>query len=58
VRRIGILTSRGWAQHIVDRWHGAVSTASQTTEISLTADKFLSDNPHRGGYRGMHVPGA
>ncbi len=25
VRRIGILTSRGWAQHIVDRWRNAVS---------------------------------
>ena len=24
VRRIGLLTSRGWAQHTVDRWHGAV----------------------------------
>jgi hypothetical protein len=25
VRRIGILASRGWAQHIVDRWHDAVT---------------------------------
>ncbi len=62
VRRIGILTSRGWAQHIVDRWRDAVTnrpTASHTTEIDLeTADEFLSDNPHRGGYHGMHVPGA
>ena len=61
VRRIGLLTSRGWAQHIVDRWHDAVSnrpTASHTTEIDLAADEFLSDNPHRGGYHGMHVPGA
>ena len=48
-------------QHIVDRWHGAVSnrpTASHTTEIDLAADEFLSYNPHRGGYHGMHVPGA
>ena len=61
VRRIGLLTSRGWAQHIVDRWHDAVSnrpTASHTTKIDLAADEFLSDNPHRGGYHGMHVPGA
>ena len=29
VRRIGLLTSRGWAQHIVDRWHDAVQTAPQ-----------------------------
>jgi hypothetical protein len=61
VRRIGILTSRGWAQHIVDRWRDAVTnrpTSSHTTEINLAADEFLSDNPHRGGYHGMHVPGA
>jgi hypothetical protein len=61
VRRIGILTSRGWAQHIVDRWRDAVTnrpTASHATEINLAADEFLSDNPHRGGYHGMHVPGA
>ncbi len=25
VRRIGLLTSRGWAEHIVDRWRDAVS---------------------------------
>ena len=46
VRRIGLLTSRGWAQHIVDRWHDAVSnrpTALHTTEIDLSADEFLSD---------------
>ena len=57
VRRIGLLTFRG----IVDRWHDAVSnrpTASHTTEIDHAADEFLSDNPHRGGYHGMHVPGA
>ncbi len=24
----------------------------------LRNDEFLSDNPHRGGYHGMHVPGA
>ncbi len=49
VRRNGILTSRGWAQHIVDRWRDAVTnpTASHTTEIYLAADEFLSDNPHR-----------
>ncbi|MEI6872924.1 MAG: hypothetical protein WCL08_11635, partial [Verrucomicrobiota bacterium] len=61
VRRIGLLTSRGWAQHIVDRWRDAVSNrpaAPHTTDIDLAADEFLSDNPHRGGYHGMHVPGA
>ncbi len=25
VRRIGLLTTRGWAQHIVDRWRDAES---------------------------------
>ncbi len=61
VRRIGLLTSRGWTQHIVDRWRDAVSnrpSASHITKIGLAADEFLSDNPHRGGYHGMHVPGA
>jgi len=53
VRRIGLLTFRGWAQHIVDRWRDAVSNrpaASHSTQIDLAADEFLSDNPHRGGY--------
>ena len=61
VWRIGHLTSRGWAQHIIDRWRDAVSnrpTAPHTTEINLAADEFLSGNLHRGGYHGMHVPGA
>ena len=61
VRRIGLLTSSGWAQHTVDRWRDAVSirfTAPHPTEIDLAADEYLSDNPHRGGYHGMHVPGA
>ena len=58
---IGLLNSRGWAQHIVNRWRNALShrpTAPHTTEIDLAVDEFLSDNPHRGGYHGMHVPGA
>ena len=61
VRRIGLLTSRGWAQHIVDRWRDAVSNrpaAPQTVDIDLATDVFLSNNPSRGGYRGMNVPGA
>ena len=53
VRRIGLLTSRGWAQHIVDR-----PAAPHTADIDLAADVFLSNNPSRGGYRGMNVPGA
>ena len=59
VRRIGLLTTLGWAQHIVDRWRDAVSNRPVApADIELTADEFLSDNPHRGGYHGMHVPGA
>ncbi len=61
VRRIGLLTFRDWAQHIVDRWRDAVSNlpaAPQTADIDLAADAFLSNNPSRGGYRGMSVPGA
>ena len=62
VRRIGLLTSRGWAQHIVDRWRDAVSNRPtvphHVADIDLAADEFLSDNPHCGGYHGMHVPGA
>ena len=49
VRRIGLLTSRGWAQHIVDRWRDAVSNrpaASHTTEIDLAADEFLLPTPN------------
>ena len=51
---IGLLTSSGWAQHIFDRWRDAVSNVA---DIDL-ADEFFSDNPHRGGYHGIHVPGA
>ncbi len=58
VRRIGLLTSRGWAQHMFDRWRGAVShrpAAPQTADIELASDVFLSNNPSRGGYCGMNV---
>ena len=61
VRRVGLLTSRGWAQHIVDRWRDAVSNrpaAPQTADVDLAADVFFSNNPSRGGYRGMNVPSA
>ncbi len=58
VRQIGLLTltSRGWARHIVDRWRDAVSNrpaAPQTADVDLAADVFLSNNPSRGGYRGI-----
>ena len=46
VRRIGLLTSRGWAQHIVDRWRDAVSNRPtvphHVADIDLAADEFLS----------------
>ena len=40
MRRIDFVASRGWAQHIVDRWRNAVSnrpTSPHTTEIDLSA---------------------
>ncbi len=47
VRRVGLLTSRGWAQHIVDRWHDAASNrpaAPQAADIDLAADFFFSNS--------------
>ncbi len=38
VRRVGLLTFRGWAQHIVDRWRDAASnrlSAPQAADIDL-----------------------
>ncbi len=61
VRRVGLFTSRGWAQHIVDRWRDAASNrpaAPQAADIDLAADVFFLNNPGRGSYRGMNVPGA
>jgi hypothetical protein len=50
--------TRGWAQHIADCWRNAVSNRpAAPAGIELTADEFLSDNPHRGDH-GMHVRGA
>ena len=37
VRRIGLLTSRGWAQHIVDRWRDAVSNRPTMPHTSPTS---------------------
>ncbi len=31
--------------------------APKKADIDLAADVFLSNNPSRGGYRGMNVPG-
>ena len=59
VRRVGLLTSRGWAQHIVYCWCDAFSNrlgAPQAADIDLAADVFFSNNP--SGYRGMNVAGA
>jgi len=58
-----LLLGAGLSQHIVDRWRpqcGVYRLANRpkSTEIDLAADEFLSDNPHRGGYHGMNVPGA
>ena len=37
-------------------WDGAKNAL--TVDIDLAGDVFLSNNPSRGGYRGMNVPGA
>ncbi len=61
VRRVGLLTSRSWAQNIVHRWRDAVSNrpaAPQAADVDLAADVSFTNNPSRGGYRGMNVPGA
>ncbi len=58
VQRVGLLTSRGWAQHIVDRWRDAFSTrpaAPQAADIDLAADVFFSNNPSRGGCCSMNA---
>ncbi len=48
VRRVSLLTSRDWAQHIVDRWRDAVSNrpaAPQAADVDLAADVFFSGPP-------------
>ncbi len=51
--RLPWIRAQGWRDAVTNR-----PTEFHTTEINLAADEFLSDNPHRGGYHGMHVPGA
>ncbi len=51
VRRVGLLTSRSWAQHIVDRWRNAerdavsnCPAASQAADIDFAVDIFFSNS--------------
>ncbi len=44
VRRVGLLTSRGWAQHIVNRWRDAVSNrpaAPQAANVDLAVISYF-----------------
>jgi len=61
VHRLGLFITRGWSQLIIDRWRDAVSsrpTQPATSGVGLNTGVDFSSNPRRGGYHGMHVPGA
>ena len=60
-RRIGLIASRGWAQHIITRFRDAVSadpTPSPVADAEFFAEADFSSNSRRGGYHGRSVPGA
>ena len=60
-RRIGLIASRGWAQHIITRFRDTVSadpTQSPVTDAEFFAEADFSSNSRRGGYHGRSVPGA
>jgi len=60
-RRIGLIASRGWAQHIINRFRDAVSTVptpSPVADAEFFAEADFSRNSRRGGYCGRSVPGA
>ena len=61
VHRLGLFITRGWSQLIIDRWRDAVTnrpSQSVSAGVGLNAGVDFSSNPRRGGYCGMHVPGA
>ena len=60
-RRIGLIASRGWAQHITTSFRDAASadpTPSPVADAEFFAEADFSSNPRRGGYHGRSVPGA
>ena len=57
----GLFIARGWSQLIIDRWRNAASSRPaqpETSGVGLNTGVGFSSNPRRGGYHGMHVPGA
>ena len=59
--RLGLFITREWPQLIIDRWRDAgTNRPSQPASagVGLNAGVDFSSNPRRGGYCGMHVPGA
>ena len=61
VHRLGLFITRGWPQLIIDRWRDAVTNRPSqpvSAGVGLNAGVDFSSNPRRGGYCGMHVPGA
>ena len=61
VHRLGLFITRGWSQLIIDRWRDAATNRPSqpgSAGVGLNAGVDFSYNPRRGGYFGMHVPGA
>ena len=61
VHRLGLFITRGWSQLIIDRWRDAATNRPSqpvSAGVGLNAGVGFSSNPRRGGYCGMHVPGA
>ena len=56
-----LFITRGWPQLITGRWRDAASSRPAqpaTSGVGLNTGVGFSSNPRRGGYGGMHVPGA
>ena len=61
VNRLGLFITRVWPRLIIDRWRGAVTNSPSqpaSAGVGLNAGVGFSSSPRRGGYCGMHVPGA
>ena len=61
MQRFGLLVIRGWPLLIVERFRYAVTnrpTSSETPGFGADSGVDFSGNTRRGGYCGMHVPGA
>ena len=63
VHRLGLFITRGWSQLIIDRRRDAASSrpaqpATLGVGLNTGVGFWASQAPRRGGYHGMHVPGA